>query len=144
MSLIRWEPLREVDELFRHYSPLFGRSLRNVEERASQWAPSANISETDQEYLIKAELPEVKKEDVKITVESGVITVSGERKQEKEHKDEKSIRVESIYGSFARSFSLPEHVDADAITAESKDGILRIHVPKRQPAKPKSVTVQIK
>jgi HSP20 family protein len=144
MSLIRWEPIREVDELFRHYSPLFGRSLRNVEERASQWAPSANISETDQEFLIKAELPEVKKEDVKITLDNGVITLSGERKQEKEYKDEKSIRVESVYGTFARSFSLPENADNEAISAESKDGILRIRIPKRQPAKPKSVTIPVR
>ena len=145
MSLIRWEPLREMDELFRHYSPLFGRSLlRNGEERATHWAPSANISETDKEYLIKAELPEVKKEDVKITLEDGVITISGERKLEKEQKDEKTIRVESFYGNFSRSFSLPENVDADAISAESKDGVLRIRIPKRQAAKPKSVSIEVK
>ncbi len=144
MSLVRWEPLREMDDFFRQYSPLFGRSLRNVEERSSQWAPSANISETDKEYLIKAELPEVKKEDVKITLDGGVITISGERKMEKEQKDEKTIRVESFYGTFARSFSLPENVDADAISADSKDGVLRIRIPKRQAAKPKAVTIEVK
>jgi len=146
MSLIRWEPLREMDEFFRHYSPLFGRGLSrtNGEERATHWTPSANISETDKEYVVKAELPEVKKEDVKITLEDGVITISGERKYEKEHKEEKTIRVESFYGNFSRSFSLPENVDADAITAETKEGVLRVRIPKRLPAKPKAVNIEVR
>lgn len=143
MSLIRWEPLREFDDLFRHYSPLFGRSLRNTEEGAAHWAPSANISETDKEYVIKAELPEVKKEDVKITLDDGVITVSGERKFEKEQKDERTIRVESYYGTFERRFSLPENADTAAISAESKDGVLRIRIPKQTVTKPKTLTIPV-
>jgi HSP20 family protein len=144
MSLIRWEPFREMDEFFRQYSPLLGRSnLRTLSDQSREWAPAANISETDKEYLIKAELPEVKKEDVKITLENGVITISGERKQQKEEKDENEIRVESFYGTFARSFTLPENIDAGAVRAESKDGVLKVRIPKKEAAKPKSITVQV-
>jgi HSP20 family protein len=143
MSLVRWEPFREMDDFFRQYSPLFGRTaLRGASER-SEWAPAANISETDKEYLIKAELPEVKKEDVKITLENGVICISGERKQQKETKDESEIRVESFYGTFSRSFSLPDNIDASGVRAESKDGVLKVHIPKKEVSKPKSVTIQV-
>ena len=143
MSLVRWEPFREMDELLRQFSPLFGRhSLRNTGSETS-WAPAANISETDKEYLIRAELPEVKKEDVKITLDNGVITISGERKQQKEHKDENELRVESIYGTFSRSFSLPENIDASAVRAESKDGVLKVVIPKKAISQPKSITVQV-
>jgi HSP20 family protein len=143
MSLIRWEPLREFDDLFRQYSPLFGRAVRNADDSAAHWAPSANISETDKEYVIKAELPEVKKEDVKITLDDGVITISGERKFEKEQQDERAIRVESFYGTFERRFSLPENADTAAISAESKDGVLRIRIPKQTVAKPKTLTIPV-
>ena len=117
MNIIRWEPFREMENLFRDYAPLWGRSLRRNGDDAAEWQPLANITETDKECLIKAELPEVKKEDVKITLEDGVITISGERKKEAEHKDANEIRIESYYGSFARSFSLPDNVDADGIRA---------------------------
>ena len=140
MSLIRWEPFREMDELFRPYLPMFGRTRRGAEE---VWSPTSNISETDKEYLIKAELPEVKKEDVKVELADGVITISGERKQEKESKDENVLRVESFYGTFSRSFSLPDNVDASAIKAECKDGVLRVHVPKKEPSQPKAISIDV-
>lgn len=140
MSLIRWEPFRELDNFFRHNLSGLNRNLRGDME---QWAPTANISETEQEYLIKAELPEVKKEDVKVTLENGVLTISGERKHEKERKDENEIRVESFYGSFARSFYLPDNVDASGVKAESKDGVLRIHVPKTTPAKSTAINIKV-
>lgn len=143
MSLVRWESLRDVDNLFRHYSPLFGRTLLHTLNERSEWSPTANISETDKEYLIKAELPEVRKEDVRITLENDVITISGERKQQKEHKDENEIRVESVYGTFSRSFSLPENIEAASVTAESKDGVLKVRIPKKELAKPKSLTIQV-
>ncbi|HYM35632.1 MAG TPA: Hsp20/alpha crystallin family protein [Steroidobacteraceae bacterium] len=144
MSLIRWEPFREMDDFFRQYSPFFGKTaLRGFSERDNEWTPTANISETDKEYLIKAELPEVKKEDVKITLENGVITLSGERKQQKESKDENEIRVESFYGSFSRSFSLPDNIDANGVRAESKDGVLKVHIPKKEVSKPKAISVQV-
>jgi len=143
MNLTRWEPFREMEEMFRQYSPFLSpvRRRRGGEEA---WAPVSNIVETDKEYLIKAELPEVRKEDVKIMLEDGVITISGERKHEKEHKDENEIRVESFYGSFSRSFSLPENIDAKSIRAESRDGVLKVHIPKTEAAKERPIAIEVK
>jgi HSP20 family protein len=142
MNIVRWEPYREMEDMFRRYAPFFGRGLGNGKEVT--WAPSADISETEQEFLIKADLPEVKKEDVKISLQNGVITLSGERKQEKRQKDENQIRVETFYGAFERSFALPDNADTAAIRAETKDGVLRIHIPKKEPAKAKSVQIEVK
>jgi HSP20 family protein len=144
MNITRWEPFREMEQMFRQYSPLFGRSMWREPGEVTQWAPAADISETEKEFLIKAELPEVKKEDVRITLENGVITISGERKHEKEQKDENEIRVERFYGSFSRSFVLPDNIDQEGIRAESKDGVLRIHVPKTASSKAKPIQIQVK
>ena len=140
MSLIRWEPIHEMDEFFRQYSPFISRGRRDENK---EWTPTANISETDKEYLIKAELPEVKKEDVKITLNDGVMTISGERKREIEDKGSNEIRIESFYGTFSRSFSLPDNVDIQAIRADSRDGVLRVHVPKTEAVKPKSIAIEV-
>lgn len=144
MNITRWEPFREFEDMFRQYSPFSGRALRRVGGEGAQWAPLADISETDKEYVIKAELPEVKKEDVKITLENGMITIAGERRHEKEQKDENEIRIESFYGSFSRSFSLPENIDAKGIRAESKDGVLRVRIPKTQAASAKPISIEVK
>jgi HSP20 family protein len=109
----------------------FGRPQRGTGEYFD-WSPATDISETDKEYLIRAALPAVKKEDVKVTYENGVLTLSGERRQKEEQKDEKFHRVESYYGNFSRSFALPDEIEEDAIKAESKDGVLTIHVPKAE------------
>lgn len=150
MTLIRWEPFREMDDFFARCSPFFGRVQgRDLQAGAADrsalasWMPVANVSETDAGYLIKAELPEVRKEDVKVTVDEGVITLSGERRNEQEHKDEKVHRIESCYGSFSRSFRLPEDADIEAIQAESRDGVLRIRVPKKPAARARTVEVQV-
>ncbi|MFZ2507800.1 MAG: Hsp20/alpha crystallin family protein [Steroidobacteraceae bacterium] len=150
MALIRWEPFRDLDEFFTRLNPYFGRLQpgRPALESASQadpvsWAPAANISETDAEYLIKAELPEVSRDDVKVTVDDGVITISGERRNSLEHKDEKQHRIESFYGAFSRSFRLPEDADVDRIQAESKNGILKVRVPKKPAARARTVEVQV-
>jgi HSP20 family protein len=144
MNVIRWEPFREVDELFRQYSPLFSRALRRNAGEAGEWTPVADISETDQEYVIKAELPEVKKEDVKVTLDNGIMTIAGERKYQKEQNDASEIRIESFYGTFSRSFSLPDNIDAKGIRAETKDGVLRVKIPKIQAAAPKTVSIEVK
>jgi HSP20 family protein len=141
MRIVRWEPLREMDEFFRQYSPLFGRDRQRDN---GGWTPTANVVETEKEYLIKAELPEVQRDDVKITLDNDVITISGERKREKEEKNANEIRVESFYGTFSRSFQLPDNVDAKAIRAESKDGVLRVHIPKTEAAKPKAISIEVK
>ena len=144
MNIIRWEPFREVDEMFRQYSPLFTRALRRNGGEAGEWTPVADISETDQEYVIKAELPEVKKEDVKVTLDNGIMTIAGERKYQKEQNDATEIRIESFYGTFSRSFSLPENIDANGIRAETKDGVLRVKIPKTEAAAPQAVSIEVK
>lgn len=148
MSLIRWEPFGGVETLFSRMMPsTFANWPRMALEgngRKVEWAPSADISETEKEYVIRAELPAVKKEDVQVTFDGGTITIKGERKQQKEDKSEKYHRVESFYGSFERSFSLPEDVNPDTIRCESKDGILTVHIPKTEApkAKAKQIAVQ--
>lgn len=145
MSITRWEPLREVEDMFRHYSPSLARALRRMEGDGAKWRPLADVSETDREYLIKAELPEVKKEDVNVTLEDGVLTITGERRHEKEHKERNELRVESFYGTFSRSFSLPENIDPSGIEAESKDGVLRVRIPKTEASKAqKPLTIAVK
>jgi HSP20 family protein len=109
----------------------------------ADWTPTVDISESDGEYLIKAELPEVKKEDVKVTVEDGVLTLQGERRQEKEEKGKRYHRVERSYGSFVRSFTLPESVDETGVKAEYKDGVLSLHLPKSEKVKPKAIDVKV-
>jgi len=148
MSLVRWEPFSGADEIFNRLMPAaFGRwprlTLPANGDTKFEWAPSADISETEKEFLVRAELPAVKKEDVKVTVDQGMLTIQGERKQDKEDKTEKYHRVESFRGSFSRSFSLPENIDADAIRCESKDGVLVVHIPKVQAVAPKSKQIKV-
>ena len=140
MSLIRWEPFREMDDFFRRYAGLGNRLPRSEN---GDWTPTANITETDKEYLIKAELPEVKKEDVKITVQEGVLVITGERKIEKEEKGKRYHRLERAYGSFARSFTLPDDSDGSKVNAEFKDGVLKVHLAKSEKAKPKQIEVKV-
>jgi len=140
MSLIRWDSFADVDSLFNRMMPagfVNWPRLAIGNGKKLEWAPSADISETDKEYLIRAELPAVKKEDVQVSLDNGMITIKGERKQEQEDKNEKYHRTESFYGSFGRSFSLPKNVNAGAIRCESKDGILTVHIPKTETPKQK-------
>jgi HSP20 family protein len=131
MNLLRWEPLAEMNDLFNLFPKMLGRWPRRAGTgEAHLWSPPADISENGQEYLIRATLPSVKKEDVDVTLEDGVLTVSGERRQQEEQRVEEFHRVETLYGSFSRSFTLPEAIDATAIRAETKDGVLTIHLPK--------------
>lgn len=147
MSLIRWEPFTGTDDLFARMPSMFGRWPRAFEfngNKALEWSPSVDISETDSEFLIRADLPAVKKEDVQVTVDDGMLTISGERRQQTEEKKEKSHRIETVYGKFSRSFSLPDNVDAANIRAESKDGVITVHVAKIkvEPKKPTQIKVQ--
>lgn len=148
MSLVRWEPFAGSNEIYHRLLPaMVGRWPRYAApanaEAKYEWTPSTDISETEKEYLIRAELPAVKKEDVRVTVDRGTLTIEGERKQQKEDTNEKYHRVESFYGSFTRSFSLPESADAEAIKCESKDGVLVVHIPKKQLVAPKAKQIKI-
>ena len=116
MNLTKWDPFRELEDMTQRLNRIFGHSLVSKDKgteamRAAEWAPAVDVSETDNEYTIKAEIPEVKKEDVKVTLQDGELTIQGERKQEKEEKDKRYHRIERSYGSFLRSFSLPVNVD---------------------------------
>ena len=146
-ALTKWNPFRELEEIQSRLSSLFGRTpLKGLGEETmtvSEWAPLVDITEDEKEYLIKAELPEVKKEDVKVTVENGTLSITGERKFEKEEKGKKYHRVERAYGSFMRSFTLPEGTTGDKVSAEFKDGVLKVHLPKSEEAKPKSIDVKV-
>ncbi len=109
-----------------------------------EWRPVANISETADTYVIRAELPEVAKKDIDVSVRDGVITLRGERRLENQGNDEKHHRIESFYGSFARSFTLPADVDETKIKAQSKDGVLTVHLPKTELRKPRAIEVQVR
>src|SRR5215212_7557547 len=148
MTLVRWDPFRELEDMSDRLNRVFARpALRSTNGKenltVADWMPTVDISESEGEYLIKAELPEVKKEDVKVTVENGVLTLQGERRQEKEEKGKKFHRVERSYGSFIRSFTLPESVDESMVKAEYKDGVLNLHLPKSERVKPKAIDVKV-
>ena len=144
MSLIRWEPFGAMDDMLSRFPARFGRWPRPPgAEPSTDWAPSVDISETEGEYLIRASLPGVKKEDAKVMVEDGMLTLSGERSQQEEQKDEKFHKIESFYGSFSRSFALPDAVNEAAIRADSKDGVLTVHVPKIKVEAKKPTTIKV-
>jgi len=145
MRLTRWEPFREIDEVFKGFTPLFGRApATRPLEGMMEFMPLADIVEHEKEYLIKIDLPEVPKEDVKVLFDDGVLTVKGERKVEKEVKGEKVHRTERYFGAFERSFVLPDEIDPKLIRAEAKNGVLAVHVPKVDAPKkrPLAITIQ--
>jgi HSP20 family protein len=145
MPLIRWDPSREIDDMFERYTKAVGQPRAGSQEviATGDWAPRVDIAETDKAFEIKAEIPEVNKEDVKVTVDNGVLTIRGERKQEKEEKGKKFHRVELYYGIFTRSFTLPDNVDETKVTASFKDGMLNLQIPKTEEAKPKAIEVKV-
>jgi HSP20 family protein len=148
-TLTHWNPFREMQDLQnRVLHALQGKSAvaGNGQQESitvAEWSPVVDITEDSAEYLIKAELPEIKREDVKVTVESGVLTLSGECRLVKEESGRKYHRVERAYGSFLRSFHLPEDADPGKVAAEFKDGVLQIHLPKKEAALPRQIEVKI-
>ena len=147
MNIVKWTPFRELEDMQTRLNRFFGDApMRTFEADApffADWAPPVDVEETDKEYLIKAELPEFKKEDVKVEVVESVLTIEGERKQEKEEKGKKFYKIERSYGKFVRQFALPPEVEATKIEAEVKDGILSVHLPKTAVAKPKAIEVKV-
>lgn len=148
MALVQWDPFRELEEVSDRLNRMFARpATRTATGKetmiVADWTPSVDISETESEYQIKAEIPDVRKEDVKVTLEDGVLTIQGERKHEKEEKGKKYHRIERSYGSFVRTFSLPDVIDEDKVKAEFKDGVLNLHLPKSEKAKPKAIEVKV-
>jgi HSP20 family protein len=146
-QLTQWRPLRDLTDWENRIERFFGLPARANGGKESitvaQWAPAVDISEDEHEFLVKAELPDLKKEEVKVSVENGELTISGERKAEKEEKNKKYHRIERSYGSFARSFTLPDSVSGDKVSADFKDGMLAVHLPKSEKAKPRSIEVKV-
>jgi HSP20 family protein len=148
-ALTRWNQLKELEALRHGLGSLLNRSPTQWPEgqeepmAVAEWSPLVDISEDDKEYLIKAELPEVKKEDVKVTAENGTLTIMGERRYEKEDKNKKYHRVERAYGSFGRSFSFPDDASPGKVSAEFKDGVLTVHLAKDEKAKPQQIQINV-
>ena len=148
-ALTRWNQLKELEALRHGLGSLLNRSPAQWPEgqeepmAVAEWSPLVDISEDDKEYLIKAELPEVKKEDVKVTAENGTLTIMGERRYEKEDKNKKYHRVERAYGSFGRSFSFPDDASPGKVSAEFKDGVLTVHLAKDEKSKPQQIQINV-
>ncbi len=144
MNIVSWTPFREMDDLFNRYRTFLTTSGDGETAGVSMdWRPVADISETEKEYLIKAELPEVDRKDVHVAVDNGRVTISGERKMDKEEEDATQHRIETFYGTFSRSFTLPTDVDEEKISARSENGILKVHLPKTELSEPKSVEISV-
>ena len=145
-----WNPLREMEQAQNRLNQIFLGSFPNrigsdeiPSMAVADWSPEVDISEDDQGYLLKADLPEMKKDDVRVTVEDGILSVSGERKCQKEDQKKKFHRIELSFGTFRRSFTLPEDADSTKITADLRDGVLRVHLPTARVAKSKATQVKV-
>ena len=148
MALERWDQFRELEEVSSRLNRMLARPAwhsSNGKEAmiVADWTPSVDISETAGEYLIKAEIPDVKKEDVKVTLEDGILTLQGVRWHEQEEEGKKFHRIERSYGSFVRTFSVPDVIEAEHVKAEFKGGVLNLHLPKSEKAKPKTIEVKL-
>jgi HSP20 family protein len=147
MNVVRWDPIREMDHLFSRlpgsFTSRWQRVATDTDEGEPAWTPTLDVSETDSEYVVRADLPAVKKEDVSVTVDNDTLTIAGERKFDKEEKSEKVHRRESFRGMFSRSLSLPDNANSDGIRAESKDGVLTVHIPKAKSERAKAIQIKI-
>lgn len=145
MNLMKWDPFGELENIQNRLNRIFSDLPTRRDETSffAEWAPAVDIQETDKEYLVKADLPDVKKDDVKVELQDGVLTVEGERRQEQEEKGKKFHKIERSYGKFVRRFALPTEVDDAKVQAEFKDGVLNVHLPKTATAKPKAIEVKV-
>lgn len=147
-EFVAFDPFRNFEDRMKRFfgGEVFAPLGTFAEENWSltSWSPSCDIYETDNEIVLKAELPEVKKEDVSVSIEHNILNIHGERKFSEETKKENYRRLERSYGEFSRSFTLPSFVDTNKVNAEFKDGMLRVSLPKREEAKPKQVDVKVK
>ncbi|MCF7821717.1 MAG: Hsp20/alpha crystallin family protein [Mariprofundaceae bacterium] len=142
MTLMRWTPWHELESMNRQLGRLLDDPHSAEVTETSSWMPSVDIRETEDALVVQAELPGIDKKDVKLEIKDGVLTISGERRYEKDVKEENVHRIERSYGSFARSFSLPSNIEADKVNAEMKEGVLHVRLPKRESAKPKAIEIQ--
>ena len=143
-ALNRFEPFRSTSGLESQVGRIFNELFdRSQESNLTSWAPAVDIFENEHELVVKADLPDVKPEELDIRVENNILTIRGERKFEKKVDEKNYLRVERAYGSFARSFALANTVNSEAIKADYKDGVLTLTIPKREEAKPKQIKVNV-
>jgi HSP20 family protein len=144
-TIAHLEPFRGLSNLQNQFNRIFNESFRNQAEESAltTWAPAVDIYETPNELVVKADLPDVNEKDIDVRVENNLLTIRGERKFEKSVSEENYLRVERTYGAFSRSFSLPNTVNAEAIGAEYKNGVLTVTLPKREESKPRQVKVTV-
>jgi len=143
-NLNRWEPFRGAATLHEHLNRVFGEGFGRAEEsNLTTWAPAVDILETEHELVVKADLPDVDPKELDIRVENNILTIRGERKFQKQVNENNYLRVERSYGSFARSFSLANTVNSEAIKADYQNGVLTLSIPKREEAKPKQIKVSV-
>jgi len=146
MSMTRWEPFRGLNTLQEQVSRLFEDSFarrRSTQAELASWAPAVDIYETENEVVVKADLPDVQEKDIDVRVENSTLTIRGERKFNNEVHEENYLRVERAYGTFTRSFSLPNTVNAETIHAEYRNGVLSVRMPKREETKPKQIKISV-
>jgi HSP20 family protein len=145
MNIVKWDPFRELEDMRARLNRMLTEPPGRPDESFgfADWLPAVDIQESDSEYAVKADLPDVKKEDIKVELLDGMLTIEGERKKEKEEKGKKFHRVERQYGQFVRRFVLPNDVDAANVRADFKDGVLSVQMPKSVNAKPKSVEIKV-
>lgn len=145
MAIIRWDPFRDMVTLREKMNRLFDDTVtargEDKDMITSSWSPAVDIYETENELVLSAEVPGIDEKDIEIKIDDGTLSIRGERKFEKETKEENYHRIERAYGSFFRSFSLPNYIDQEGIRAEHEDGVLKIHMPKRAESKPKTVKI---
>ena len=142
MTLVRKTPWQDLETLQHRLSDVFGETPFSSNQETGQWAPPVDIRETEDALQMQVELPGLDKKDIALEVKDGVLTVSGERRYEKDVEEENVHRIERAYGRFTRSFSLPRNVNADKVEASMKDGILNIRLPKLESAKSKAIAIQ--
>lgn len=147
MAIVRWSPFRSIlslrDEMDRLLNEFYGPMPPTTESYEGDWCPAMDLNETDNELIATIELPGMKREDIKVTVSDGVLTVSGEKKQEKVEQDESRHRIERTYGYFKRSVSVPAEIDTSKVKAVYKDGVLKVTMPKLEEKKTKEIPVQV-
>jgi HSP20 family protein len=144
-TISKWEPLRDIEMIFDRYSRSLGMPFTRSSELLgeSEWCPRVDIRESEKSFQIKAEVPGVRKEDVKVFLDHGVLIIEGERKQEREEKGWRSHRIERSYGNFIRSFTLPSNVNSEAMKAHFSDGLLEVEIPKTKTSETPAVMVPI-
>lgn len=137
MTIVRWDPMRELLNLHAR----FAGSPENGDDSYGSWAPAVDIFERGDDLIIRAEIPGVDKDDIDVNVEKNTLTIRGERKREKEYEEDRTFRMERVFGSFVRTFSLPRTVDASGISASYSNGVLELQLPKAEEAKPKRIEI---